>query len=469
MTARQATLPQTRAFAVTAAASFGFSLVQLDVTMINVALPSMASPLHADLSALQWFVDAYTLAFAVMLLSGGLLADRLGARRTYLAGLALFALASAACGVAPDAPLLVAARVLQGVAAAVMLPSSLALVNHATGHDTALRARSIGTWTAAGSIAIAAGPILGGLLLPLHGWRSIFLVNLPVCALAAWLTLRATERDANAIKTGLPARGIDVPGQVLAIFALGGLTAGMIQLRPLGAAHPFVLGSFALAVLSAVAFVQVESRSARPMLPLWIFRAPNFSAAVGYGIVVNMTYYGIVFVLSLYLQRVQGYSALRTGLAYLPLTAGFFAVNLFSGWLVGRIGSRRPMIFGALIDACGFALLLPLAAGSGYWQIAPAFALIPMGMGLGVPAMTTSVLSSVDKQWSGVAAATLNAARQAGGAIGVALFGALAGDGRDGVVHGLHGAASISIGLLLMAAALAFGAIRSHAPVTAAG
>jgi DHA2 family methylenomycin A resistance protein-like MFS transporter len=445
--------------AVTLATSFGFALVQLDVTIINVALPAIADALHCDVTGLQWLVDAYALTFAVLLLTCGALADRFGAKRVYLFGLGLFAFSSVLCGLAPTANTLIAARCLQGVAAPAMLPSSLALLNHATAHDSSLRARAIGWWTASGSITIAAGPIAGGLLVATAGWRSIFLVNLPLCALAAWFTWRCPseprQREPNA-----PARGLDLPGQLLAIVALGALTATVIELRPLGLHHPAIIGGIVLTLIAWPAFLWVEATSRAPMLPLRIFRAPNFSAAVLYGVAVNLSYYGIVFVLSLYLQRVQGYSALRAGLAYLPLTATFFAVNVWSGQLIGRVGVRAPMLFGALIDAAGFALLASLAADSSYWRMLPAFALIPAGMGLGVPAMTTTVLSSVDRSSAGVASGVLNAARQAAGVIGVAVFGALAGDGRDHVVSGLHVAAISCVALLLSAAGLVFFSIH---------
>jgi DHA2 family methylenomycin A resistance protein-like MFS transporter len=196
------------------------------------------------------------------------------------------------------------------------------------------------------------------------------------------------------------------------------------------------------------------------MLPLALFRRPGFAAAIVYGIAVNLTYYGMVFVLTLYLQRVMGWSALRTGFAYLPLTATFFVVNVLCGALVGRFGFRGPMVAGALVDACGFALIAALGAQSSYWAMLPAFALLPAGMGTGVPAMTTCVLSSVEPAMAGVAAAALNAARQAGGAIGVALFGAFAGDGTARVVAGMHLSAYVSIVVLIGAATLAYVALR---------
>ena len=442
---------------VTTAASFGFALVQLDVTIVNVALPRIASELHANIAMLQWVVDAYALTFAVLLLSMGYLGDRFGARKVYLSGLALFAAASLGCGLSPDATWLITGRAIQGIGAAAMLPSSLALLSHASAHSPAARARAIGWWTAAGSIAIAAGPIIGGLLLGMASWRSIFLVNLPVCAIGAALTWRLPETVRKE-----PNGGFDMAGQIFAILMLAGLITGVIEARPLGVAHPFVLGCFALALISGALFLSTEARSPHPMLPLRFFKAPGFTAATLYGVVVNLTYYGIVFLLSLYLQTVHGYSAVRTGVAYLPLTATFFGVNIFSGWLVARTGARLPMVFGALIDAAGFALFLLLGASSSYWLMLPAFALLPGGMGLGVPAMTNTVLCAVDKESSGIASAVLNAARQAAGAIGVALFGALAGDHKENIVSGLHWSALISIALLLGAAAIAMAGIKSH-------
>jgi DHA2 family methylenomycin A resistance protein-like MFS transporter len=453
--------------AVTLAASFGFALVQLDVTIINVALPAIARSLQCGVSGLQWVVDAYALTFAVLLLTCGALADRFGAKRVYLIGLGLFAGASVLCGLAPNAELLIAARVLQGVAAPAMLPSSLSLLNHATAYDSGLRARAIGWWTASGSITIAAGPILGGLLVATAGWRSIFLVNLPLCAIGAFLTWRTAEPTRAAAPAGAPNRGLDLPGQLLAILGLVAFAATVIEARRFGFDHPLIITGVVVTAIAWPLFVWVEATSPAPMLPLQIFRAPGFTPAVLYGVAVNFTYYGVVFVLSLYLQRVLGYTALQAGIAYLPLTATFFGVNVLSGRLIAKFGVRTPMVLGALIDAFGFSLLLSLGEGSSYWQMLPAFALIPAGMGTGVPAMTTTVLSSVDKARTGVAAGVLNAARQAAGVMGVALFGALAGDGRENVVRGLHGAATICVLALLMAASLVFHRIAPPARSTA--
>jgi len=313
---------------VLATVSVGFVVTQLDVTIVNIALPEIGANLHANVAGLQWVVDAYTLAFAVLMLSAGALGDRFGARRLYAAGIVLFALASLACGVASGAPMLVAARALQGIGAAAMLPNSLALLNQSYGHDPKLRARAVGLWTAAGAISIAAGPVAGGLLIAAFGWRSIFLVNLPICAAGFLATLLWVPRPEAAVpataraetagpETAPPTpRGIDLSGQTLAIVALTAFVAAVIEWRPLGLSHPLVAGGFVLAALAGSAFVAVEARASAPMLPLSLFAGRSFSAAVLFGICVNMTYYGMVFVLSLYLQRVRGYTALQAGLHF---------------------------------------------------------------------------------------------------------------------------------------------------------
>jgi MFS transporter, DHA2 family, methylenomycin A resistance protein len=434
-----------------ATVSVGFVVTQLDVTIVNIALPRVGADLHANVAGLQWVVDAYTLAFAVLMLSAGALGDRLGARRLYAAGIVLFALASLACGLAFNAAMLVGARAVQGIGAAAMLPNSLALLNHAFGHDPKLRARAVGLWTAAGSIAIAAGPVAGGLLIAAFGWRSIFLVNLPICA-AGWLaTLRWVPPEPARPST----HGLDLGGQCLAIVALTAFVAAVIEWRPLGAGHPLVAGGLALALLAAIAFVRVESRAAQPMLPLALFRTRSFSVAVLFGICVNLTYYGMVFVLSLFLQRVRGYTPLQAGLAFLPLTGGFLLSNVGSGWMVARFGVRVPMIAGAVIAGVGYGLLHLVEADTSFAGLLAPFLLIPSGMGLAVPAMTTAVLASTDANRTGIASAVLNTARQAGGAVGVAAFGALAsGAAAAQIVTGMHAATAVSAFLLALGVVL---------------
>ncbi len=434
--------------------SVGFVVTQLDVTIVNIALARIANDLHANVAGLQWVVDAYTLAFSVFMLSAGVLGDRFGARRLYATGLVVFALASLGCGLAANAATLIAARTLQGAGAAAMLPNSLALLNAACRHDRALRARAVGLWTAAGAIAIAAGPVAGGLLIAAFDWRSIFLVNLPLCALGLIATLRWIEPADKS--QPVAAQSLDLRGQVLAVVALTAFTGAVIEWRPLGFMHPLVAGSLLLALVATCAFVALEARTEQPMLPLALFRNRTFSAAVLFGICVNLTYYGTVFVLTLFLQRARGESPLEAGLAFLPLTAGFLVSNVASGWVVARYGTRVPMVGGALLAAFGYGLLHLVDAHTPLAAALVTFVLIPAGMGIAVPAMTTAVLSSVDHARSGTASAVLNTARQAGGAVGVAAFGALAGDGAAAqVVAGLHAETLICVALLLMGALLA--------------
>lgn len=437
--------------ATTVAASFGFGIIQLDVTIVNVALPTIAQELGASVAGLQWVVDAYALVFAALLLTGGHIGDRWGAKRIYIGGIVLFAFASLACGLSPNAPLLIAGRMLQGVGAAVMLPCSLALINHAAVRQPECRAMAVAWWTAVGGITVAAGPIIGGLLIGVTSWRSIFLVNLPICALAVLLTLKCEETPRPPAQ-----RGFDVVGQLLGVTALSAIIGAVIEAKPLGLGNPFVWSCALIGAVAAIAFVRWEARTASPMLPLSLFKSRIFCGAVSFGSIANFTYYGAVFVLSLYLQRVLGYTPVMAGLAFLPLTATFLVVNIISGWWIGRVGSRSPMMIGALIDAVGFLLLTLVAtATTPYWQLAVAFVMIPGGMGLGVPAMTTVVLANVERERSGIAAAVLNAARQAAGAIGVALFGALAGDEPRHVVAGLNAATTIAAALLVAASIIA--------------
>ncbi|HEY8003343.1 MAG TPA: MFS transporter [Phenylobacterium sp.] len=446
--------PRAGDWLTTLAASFGFAVVQLDVTIVNVALPALARGFGVGVASLQWVVDAYALAFAVLLLTAGVLGDRFGARRAYVGGFGLFALASLACGLAPGPAALIAARAAQGVGAALLVPSSLTLLNNAHGADPAGRARAVGVWTAAGGVSIALGPVLGGLLVASLGWRSIFLVNLPVCVAGALLTLRAAPRDTRPAKP----RPLDPLGQALAALALTGLIGAVIEARPRGLTDAWVLAGLALFLTAGGGFIAAERRAASPALPLGFFRKAGFSAAIAFGVIVNLAYYGMIFVLALYLQDAHRWTPLQAGLAFLPLTATFIASNLVSGPAVARFGSRGPMAIGAAIAAVGYFLLLPLSATSPFLVMLPGFLLIPSGMGLGVPAMTTAILASVEREWSGTASAVLNAARQAGGAIGVAAFGVMSG--ALGAAGGLHAAAATAVALLVLAAVISVAWVR---------
>jgi MFS transporter, DHA2 family, methylenomycin A resistance protein len=437
---------------VIVATSLGFFLVQLDVSIVNVALATIGRDLHSTFAALQWVVDAYAVAFAACLLSAGAIADRIGARRAFVIGLVLFGCSSVACGIAPGAALLVAARTIQGVGAALLVPCSLALLNHAAEDDAAARARAISLWTAAGSVALAAGPIIGGALVAGAGWRSIFYVNVPLVAIAIWLTLRSVTETASRKSA------FDALGQLSAIAMLGTLTAAVITGSSIGWTAPLVLGLGAVAVASAAAFVFLESRDPNVMLPLDLFQRAPFTAATIVGFVVNFTLYGALFVLGLYLQRQHGYSPLQTGFAFLPFCVAVGIANLVAGRLTAARGARLPMVIGLVTAAAGFVALLPLDSHTPYLVMLAGLIVTPIGIGLAVPAMTTALLASVEKERSGLASGVLNSVRQSGGALGVALLGGLFS---VHAIGGMRASFIASAGLLLGAAAVALVGLRN--------
>jgi DHA2 family methylenomycin A resistance protein-like MFS transporter len=385
------------------------------------------------------------------MLAAGALGDRFGARRAFRFGLAVFALASIACGAATSGLGLNASRAVQGLGAAAMLPNSLALLNESLADTPHRRARALGWWTAAGAVSIALGPVIGGLLLSQMGWRPIFWINVPLCLVGLMLSTRLEETPHR-----LRGRGIDLAGQFSATFALIALCAAIIEWRPLGLLHPVVFGGLLFAAALALLFVRIEGRSRDPIVPLELFSQRRFRAAVLFGVIVNFTYYGTLFVLSLYFQEGLGVSALSTGLAFLPLTAGFFVSNVLSGRLVEAFGARVPMVLGALIDLAGFVLLYFDTGQASSGTLLLPFILIPGGMGLAVPAMTSTVLSSVPGSHAGTASAVLNTARQAAGALGVAAFGALTTGGGQAIGRAVATAAASSALLLACAALVAW-------------
>ncbi|CAM5740677.1 DHA2 family efflux MFS transporter permease subunit OS=Streptomyces alboniger OX=132473 GN=CP975_34390 PE=4 SV=1 [Streptomyces alboniger] len=425
---------------VLGAALLGFFLISLDALIVTVALPDIGHSLGGGMSGLQWMVDGYTLIFAALMLTAGALSDRIGARRAYGGGLMLFALASAACGLAPGLGLLVVARLVQGAAAAVMMPASLALVRQGF-PDQAKRARAIAVWSVGGAVAVAAGPVLGGALTASAGWRWIFFVNLPASLLALALLARVPASPR------LPAR-LDVIGQVTAVVAMGSLTYGVIEGGDEGFGRPLVVVSLLAAATAAAIFLAAQARGAHPMLPLPLFRSRVVAVSLLVGFVLNATFYGGVFILSLYFQQERGQSALHTGLMFIPMTALIAVVNLASAKLAGQFGPRVPMVAGQLIGAAGLATLTGVGAHTGVWTVAALMVPVGLGGALTVPALTAMLLDAVPSDRAGTASAVLNTARQAGGAIAVAVFGALLA-GQDTFLAGMRWS------MLLAAAGLA--------------
>jgi len=429
------------------ASSLAFALVLLDTTVVNVALPAIRDDLGASVSQLQWVVNGYTLVLAALLLSAGALADRLGARRVMRAGVALFALASAAAALAPSTTALVAAQVILGVGAAALVPASLTLLTHAY-PDPVRRAKAVGIWAAISASAFAAGPVLGGLLIDAVGWRLVFAINLPFAAAIGALLWRGVAETPRT-----PARGLDLAGQATAIIALAALTFALIESRSLGWGSPLVAGGLLVAVVAGVAFIAVERRGRAPMLPLELFSSRAFSASTAAGALVSFAVYGQLFLLSLYFQDVRGLTALQTGLAFLPQPVVFALAGIPSGRLVARIGPRWPLAIGGAMAAAGAVLLLGTTAGTPYWHLLVGLVLFGGGAGAAIPALTAAVVSAAPPAQVGVAAAALNASRQTGGVLGVAVLGGMAHAGPQ-FVSGLHAGLAIGAGALAATAVL---------------
>lgn len=437
-----------------AAMSLGYGVVQLDVTIVNTALGSIGASLGGGVSGLQWIVSAYTIAFAAFILTAGALGDRVGAKRVFVAGFAIFTAASVACALSPNAVILIAARAVQGFGAAVLVPNSLALLSHAYPEDKA-RGRAVAIWAAGASLALTAGPLVGGGLIALVGWRSIFLVNLPIGLAGLWLSWRNASETTRS-----PQREIDLPGQLAAIAALGLLAGAIIEGGSLGWSNPFVIAGFVAAVVLAMLFVLRERRASQPMLPLSLFGHRMFALTSLVGLLVNVAFYGLIFIFSLYFQRVNGWSPFETGLAFVPMMGAVLPVNLLAPRLAERISAPATIAVGAALSALGCLALLGIGQGTGYLAMCAQLILIGGGLGLLVPPLTSTLLGSVEKQRSGIAAGVLNATRQTGSVLGVALFGSLAGQ-HNTLLRGAHLSLVISAVLLLAAAAaIWFGASR---------
>jgi MFS transporter, DHA2 family, methylenomycin A resistance protein len=431
-----------------AAMSLGFGVVQLDVTIVNTALSSIGASL-GGISDLQWVVSAYTIAFAALILTAGTLGDRTGAKRIFIAGFAVFTFASAACAFAPNAWILIVARAIQGAGAAILIPNSLALLNHSYPDETQ-RGRAVGIWAAGASLALTAGPLAGGGLVALVGWRSIFFVNLPIGLIGLWLTWRYAGETPRS-----PQRHIDLPGQGAAIGALGCLAAAIIEAGVVGWTDIRILLGFVACAALALLFILRECRTPQPMLPLAFFRRKTFSAAALVGLLVNAAFYGIIFVLSLYFQQINGLSPLATGLAFLPMMAAVLIVNLFAARAAERLGTNTAIVIGAAVAALGCIGLVWIDYATDYAKIAWQMVAMGGGLGLIVPPLTSMLLGSVEKANSGVAAGVLNATRQTGSVLGVALFGSLVSH-KNVFVAGTRMSLLISAILFLSAATIAY-------------
>ena len=399
-----------------AAISAGFLMITLDATIVNVALGTIGADLGGSQAIAQWVVDGYTVAFASLLLLAGSLADRIGVRRGFLFGLAMFVLASAACAVASSVAFLIAARVAQGVGAAWVMACSLALIAHTFAEPQARR-RALAVWGAVSGVGLASGPVVGGILIASVGWRAIFFANVPVGLAAGWLlALHADE-------TSRRRRSLDLPGQVLAMSSLAALTAGFINAGAHGWGARVTLALVVYGGLAAAAFVLLERSVRRPLIDPAIFRNTTFTTSVVIGFLFNFCLYGTIFCLAVGLERLRGFGALETGFALLPMTVAAAATALLAGRLVPRLGEWPVLLAGLASGAVG-ATLVALNGRPANLGLLLVFT-VPIGFSaLAMPAMTGLAMTNAAKLGLGLSAGVFNTSRQAGGALGVAILGA---------------------------------------------
>ena len=407
---------------VIVATVLGASIVLIDSTVVNVALPAISHTFHAGLQTLQWTVTAYTLTLAAFILVGGSIGDHYGRRRSFVVGVLWFAAASLLCGIAPSAGVLIAARALQGVGAALLTPESLAIIQASFRPED--RAQAIGTWSGLGGISAAVGPFIGGYLIQAVSWRLIFLINLPLVAAVVWVAERHVPETRDPSAGGR----LDLAGAGLATVALGTLIYGLIAGPDKGWTSAGVAVALAVAVVTALVFVARERTARHPMLPLGIFRARQFTSANVVTFLVYGALGGALFLVPIQLQLGLGFSPLEAGTALLPITLVMLALSARAGRLAQRIGPRLPMTCGPIVAGAGLALLSRVQPGTSYaTTFLPAIVVFALGLALTVSPLTATVLAAAPVEHAGLASAVNNAVARAAGLIAVAVVPAAAG------------------------------------------
>ncbi|MGH3328987.1 MAG: MFS transporter [Streptomycetales bacterium] len=399
--------------------AFGLFMIMLDNTVVNVALPSIRRDLGIDISELEWIVNGYALTFGVLMLSGGKLADLYGRRLIFIAGLVIFTIASLACGLAPNAEILIAARTVQGVGAALMNPATLSIIT-AT-FPPRQRGTAIGIWAGVSALALAIGPLIGGLLTEHVSWSWIFFINVPIGVLAVLVAriviieTRDTSREQR----------LDLPGLITSGTGLFALTYGLIQTNQHAWTSPLVLSMFAVAVVSLAVFVMLELHQRIPMLDLSLFRNTTFAGANMVMLLVGLAMFGFFFFNSLFIQNIVGFSAVQTGATFLPMTVMIVLVAPAAGRLADRFGPRWLMGLGMTLVALSLLLFGRLDANATFWSMLPGLLVGGLGMAFTMAPTTTAAMSSVPVNKAGVGAAMINSVRQIGGSTGIAVMGAL--------------------------------------------
>ncbi|OBJ45814.1 MFS transporter [Mycolicibacterium mucogenicum] len=447
---------------VLAATVLGSGMAQLDATVVNVALPAIGQDLNAEVGGLQLVVSAYSVTLAALILLSGSLGDRLGRKRVFVVGVAWFTVASAICAVAPNAEMLIAARALQGIGGALLTPGSLAIIQSVFMPTD--RAKAIGAWSALGGVAAAIGPLLGGYLVQAINWRAIFLINVPLGCLVAWLAVRHVPESRDPSAAG----HLDYAGATTATAGLAGVTYAVVGGPNRGWDSPVVLAAGVLGGIALVAFVAIERRSANPMLPLGIFSSRQFTSANAVTFVVYTALGGVFFLLVVVLQTGLGYSPVAAGAATLPVTAIMLALSSASGALAQRIGPRLPLTIGPLVIAAGMVLMTRIGPGASYSTVVlPAVVVFGLGLAATVAPVTAAALAAADERHAGVASGVNNAVARTAGLLAVALLPPLSGLTGDAfrspaaITAGFHSAMLISAGLAALGGALAFATISN--------
>ena len=401
-----------------AAVSFGLFMIMLDNTVVNVALPAIQEDLGTDISELQWIVTGYALTFAALMLIGGKLADAYGRRLIFVVGILIFTGASLWCGLADSGNMLIAARVVQGAGAALMNPATLSII--AATFPPKERGMAIGIWAGTAALALAIGPLVGGLLTEHLSWHWIFFVNIPVgvIAIAASFLLITESKDDTH-------ESLDLPGLATSALGLFTLTYGLIEANTYGWTSARIVGSFVIAVIALASFVQIERRRRSPMLDLTLFRSGTYTGANIAMLLVALAMFGIFFFVSLYMQNILGYSAVQAGAAFLPMTVLIILVAPFAGKASDKYGSRWLMTIGMVLLGVQLLYLSQLGSDASFWNLLPGFFVGGVGMAMTMTPTAAAATRAVPVEKSGVGSAVLNAMRQVGGSLGIALMGAI--------------------------------------------
>jgi EmrB/QacA subfamily drug resistance transporter len=447
------------------ALAFALFMIMLDNTVVNVALPSIQRDLGIGLSELEWTVNAYALTFAVLMLSGGKLADFYGRRRFFLTGLAVFTASSLACGLATTGEMLIAARTVQGIGAALMLPATLSIIS-AT-FPPHLRGTAIGIWAGVSAMALAIGPLIGGLLTEHIDWSWIFFVNVPVgvVGFVVGRLVIGESRDTSEEQR------LDVPGLLASAAGLFALTFALIEANAYGWGDPVIIGLFVGAAAALAVFVWLERHQRAPMLDLSLFRSSTFAGANVVALLVTLAMFGVFFFMSLYMQNVLGYSAVKTGAVFLPMTVLIILVAPAAGRFSDRIGSRWLMTAGMSLLAVALVVFSRLDLDSTFWDILPGLILGGLGIATVMTPMTAAALGSVPVAKAGVGSGVLNTFRQVGGALGIAVMGAIVAAYVDldagrpdpqSFIDGFQAALLVSAGFAVLGAVISATAVRRH-------